>query len=203
MTWWKTLFGLQPIQQVPAPKLPHLSDNEDPLYRDAATFVLSTHRPSISAVQQHLKIGYNRAANLIQALEDDGIVSPLSTDGQRHVLSEAERIEWQARPSRHELLRQKQAEELALRSAYLHEKYNNDRVVKQILDGEVWEGMTSGELFDSWGEPEAIDQKYLKNKSREVWKYDHLGGNRYGGRVTLENGIVVGWDIKSPPPAAL
>ncbi|WP_426117105.1 hypothetical protein [Pseudomonas sp. DSP3-2-2] len=43
---------------------------------------------------------------------------------------------------------------------------------------------------------EAVDQKYLKKVSREIWKYDNQGGSRYRLRVTLENGIVVGWDKK-------
>jgi Holliday junction resolvase RusA-like endonuclease len=57
--------------------------------------------------------------------------------------------------------------------------------------------MTAAQLFDAAGEPEAVDQKYFKRFSRETWKYDGESGNRYRTRVTLENGSVVGWDIKS------
>ncbi|EIK96043.1 hypothetical protein PMM47T1_13825 [Pseudomonas sp. M47T1] len=101
------------------------------------------------------------------------------------------------RPTKAEILLQKKNEETALRLSYLLEKYNDDTVVKNIMKSLIWEGMTAAQLFDSVGEPAAIDQKYLKQVSREIWKYDSQGTNRYRLRVTLENGFVVGWDKKS------
>lgn len=99
-------------------------------------------------------------------------------------------------PSSAEIERQRKAEELALRTAYLSEKYADQSIAQAILDQKIWEGMTGAHLFGSAGEPAAIDQKYMKAKSREIWKYHHEGGNRFLLRVTLENGIVVGWDAK-------
>ena len=59
----------------------------DPLYDEAAAFVLSTRRASISSVQRQLRIGYNRAARLIEQMEAAGLVSPMGRNGQREVLA--------------------------------------------------------------------------------------------------------------------
>jgi len=58
----------------------------DPLYDQAVGVVLKTRRPSISLVQRHLRIGYNRSARLIEAMEKAGLVSPMQTNGNREVL---------------------------------------------------------------------------------------------------------------------
>jgi S-DNA-T family DNA segregation ATPase FtsK/SpoIIIE len=63
------------------------SDPEaDALYDDAVAFVMETRRPSISFVQRKFKIGYNRAARLVEAMELAGVVSPMQSNGQREVL---------------------------------------------------------------------------------------------------------------------
>jgi S-DNA-T family DNA segregation ATPase FtsK/SpoIIIE len=59
----------------------------DPLYDDAASFVLNSRRASISAVQRQLRIGYNRAARLIEQMEAAGLVSPMGRNGTREVLA--------------------------------------------------------------------------------------------------------------------
>jgi S-DNA-T family DNA segregation ATPase FtsK/SpoIIIE len=58
----------------------------DPMYDQAVAIVLQTRRPSISLVQRHLRIGYNRAARLIEQMERAGLVSPMQTNGNRDVL---------------------------------------------------------------------------------------------------------------------
>ena len=58
----------------------------DPMYDQAVEIVLKTRRPSISLVQRHLRIGYNRAARLIEQMEQAGLVSPMSGGGNREVL---------------------------------------------------------------------------------------------------------------------
>jgi S-DNA-T family DNA segregation ATPase FtsK/SpoIIIE len=58
----------------------------DPMYDQAVSVVLKTRRPSISLVQRHLRIGYNRAARLIEQMERAGMVSPMQTNGNREVL---------------------------------------------------------------------------------------------------------------------
>ncbi|MBU0622799.1 MAG: DNA translocase FtsK 4TM domain-containing protein [Gammaproteobacteria bacterium] len=59
----------------------------DALYDQAVEIVLKTRRPSISLVQRHLRIGYNRAARLIEAMEKAGLVSPMQGNGNREVLA--------------------------------------------------------------------------------------------------------------------
>ena len=62
------------------------SGESDPLYDQAVAIVLSEKRASISFVQRHLGIGYNRAANLLEAMEDAGIVSKAAASGKRTIL---------------------------------------------------------------------------------------------------------------------
>jgi DNA segregation ATPase FtsK/SpoIIIE, S-DNA-T family len=67
-----------------------LADAEsDPLYDQAVAIVLKTRRASISLVQRHLRIGYNRAARLIEQMERSGMVSAMQTNGNREVLAPA------------------------------------------------------------------------------------------------------------------
>jgi len=58
----------------------------DPMYDQAVAVVLKTRRPSISLVQRHLRIGYNRAARLIEQMERAGLVSAMQSNGNREVL---------------------------------------------------------------------------------------------------------------------
>jgi S-DNA-T family DNA segregation ATPase FtsK/SpoIIIE len=62
-------------------------DESDPLYDQAVRIVTETRRASISGVQRRLKIGYNRAARLIEAMEAAGIVSPPEHNGDRTVIA--------------------------------------------------------------------------------------------------------------------
>ncbi|WP_264169239.1 DNA translocase FtsK [Burkholderia cepacia] len=58
----------------------------DPLYDEAVAFVVRTRRASISSVQRQLRIGYNRAARLVEQMEAAGLVSPMGINGSREVL---------------------------------------------------------------------------------------------------------------------
>ncbi len=62
------------------------SEDSDDLYDEAVNFVLESRRASISAVQRKLRIGYNRAARLIESMEEAGLVSEMSSNGSREVL---------------------------------------------------------------------------------------------------------------------
>ena len=62
------------------------TESSEPLYDEAVAFVLESRRASISAVQRKLRIGYNRAARLIEAMEQAGVVSPMNGQGGREVL---------------------------------------------------------------------------------------------------------------------
>ncbi|MCP4090625.1 MAG: cell division protein FtsK [Gammaproteobacteria bacterium] len=85
---------LEEVTTGPAAPIPGLSgepksessDEDDPLYDQAVQIVTETRRASISGVQRRLKIGYNRAARLVEAMEAAGIVGPMETNGVREVL---------------------------------------------------------------------------------------------------------------------
>jgi S-DNA-T family DNA segregation ATPase FtsK/SpoIIIE len=62
---------------------------QDPLYDQAVRIVIESRKASISGVQRRLKIGYNRAARMIETMEATGIVGPLQSNGMREVLSPA------------------------------------------------------------------------------------------------------------------
>ncbi len=62
------------------------SGEKDPMYDQAVAVVLKNRKASISLVQRHLKIGYNRAARLVEDMENAGLVSAMSGSGQREIL---------------------------------------------------------------------------------------------------------------------
>jgi S-DNA-T family DNA segregation ATPase FtsK/SpoIIIE len=61
------------------------SAESDPLYDEAVKIVTETRKASISGVQRRLKIGYNRAARLVEAMEAAGLVGPLQSNGSREI----------------------------------------------------------------------------------------------------------------------
>ncbi len=82
------------------------------------------------------------------------------------------------------------------RRKQLTEKYGDPEIARRMMKRVLWQGETQEQLLESLGTPEDIDQKILKTKSKEVWKYRPSGKNRFGPKVTLDDGIVVAWDIK-------
>ncbi len=62
-------------------------EEDDPLYDEAVRFVTETRRASISSVQRKLKVGYNRAARMIESMEMAGVVTPANTNGSREVIA--------------------------------------------------------------------------------------------------------------------
>jgi len=60
---------------------------KDPMYDQAVEVVLKNRKASISLVQRHLKIGYNRAARLVEDMEKAGLVSAMNGQGQREILA--------------------------------------------------------------------------------------------------------------------
>ena len=65
----------------------------DPMYDQAVAIVLKNRRASISLVQRHLRIGYNRAARLLEQMEQSGIVSSMQSNGNRDILVPAGNVE--------------------------------------------------------------------------------------------------------------
>ena len=81
------MFSDESEQEEPGASDPGGADGEaDPLYDQAVEVVLKTRRPSISLVQRHLRIGYNRAARLIESMERAGLVSAMNATGNREIL---------------------------------------------------------------------------------------------------------------------
>ena len=64
-----------------------MNGEADPLYDEALKIVTESRRASISGVQRRLRIGYNRAARLIEEMEKTGVVGPLQPNGSREVLA--------------------------------------------------------------------------------------------------------------------
>ncbi len=64
-------------------------DESDPLYDEAVAFVTETRKASISSVQRKLRVGYNRAARLIETMEQAGVVTEMGNNGSREVLAPA------------------------------------------------------------------------------------------------------------------
>jgi S-DNA-T family DNA segregation ATPase FtsK/SpoIIIE len=75
--------GLTGLEVLPGDSI---DAEQDPLYDQAVQIVIETRRASISGVQRRLKIGYNRAARMVESMEQAGLVGPLQTNGTREIL---------------------------------------------------------------------------------------------------------------------
>lgn len=62
-------------------------EEKDVFYEDAKAFVIETRKVSVSSIQRKFRIGYNRAARLVEALEHEGVVRPMGHNGNREVLA--------------------------------------------------------------------------------------------------------------------
>jgi S-DNA-T family DNA segregation ATPase FtsK/SpoIIIE len=68
-------------------EIEELDPEEDPLYDEAVQLVTESRRASISSVQRKLRIGYNRAARMIESMEQAGVVSEMNSNGSREVIA--------------------------------------------------------------------------------------------------------------------
>jgi len=75
--------GLTGLETLPGDDV---SAEQDPLYDQAVQVVMETRKASISGVQRRLKIGYNRAARMVESMEQAGLVGPLQSNGSREIL---------------------------------------------------------------------------------------------------------------------
>lgn len=75
-------------------------------------------------------------------------------------------------------------------------KYGHTDTAHDIIRRMIWKGQTAEQLVDSLGDPIAVDSKLLQTKSREIWKYGRRGRNQFGTKITIDDGTVVGWDLK-------
>jgi DNA segregation ATPase FtsK/SpoIIIE, S-DNA-T family len=83
----QTLADGQVVGPTGLPEAGGAGDESDPLFDQAVAIVTESRRASISGVQRRLKIGYNRAARLVEAMEAAGIVSPPEHNGDRKVIA--------------------------------------------------------------------------------------------------------------------
>lgn len=82
------------------------------------------------------------------------------------------------------------------RKESIYQKYGHTENAERIINKIIWLGETSEQLSDSFGKPLDIDEQVFKTKKKEVWKYYQKSTNRYGLKITIENGVVIGWDEK-------
>jgi S-DNA-T family DNA segregation ATPase FtsK/SpoIIIE len=75
--------GLTGLEVMPGD---NVDAEQDPLYDQAVKIVVDTRKASISGVQRRLKIGYNRAARMVETMEEAGLVGPLQSNGTREIL---------------------------------------------------------------------------------------------------------------------
>ena len=72
----------------------------------------------------------------------------------------------------------------------------DEATAQRITQGEVWEGMTEAMLIDARGRPVSRDQRNIKGRVRETWKYNQTGRGRFATRIIVDDGRVIGWDVK-------
>jgi hypothetical protein len=80
------------------------------------------------------------------------------------------------------------------RRKHLTEKYGDEQIARRMMKGVIWQGETREQLLESLGKPVDIDEKVLKTKSKEIWKYRKTARNRFGLKITLDDGVVVAWE---------
>jgi len=79
---------LNSVEDDAVPDIIDSKSNDDPLYNDAVQIVMETKKTSISFIQRKLRIGYNRAANIIEAMEAKGVLSEQQSNGNREILDQ-------------------------------------------------------------------------------------------------------------------
>ncbi len=83
---------LEHSQFLPPDLANKVQSDKDELFGQAVEFVVTSRKTSISSLQRNLRIGYNRAANLMQLLEDEGVISPAESNGTRRILLTKEQL---------------------------------------------------------------------------------------------------------------
>lgn len=82
------------------------------------------------------------------------------------------------------------------RKKNIYRKYGRNETAERIIKRIIWVGETQEQLVDSLGRPCDIDQNVLKTKMKETWKYFQKSPSRFGMKIKVEDGVVVGWDEK-------
>ena len=83
---YKNEISLQEVETLSKSTNDLISDNTDDLYNKAVEIIVKQQKVSTSFIQRYLQIGYNRAARIVEKMEEDGIISEANNAGKRHVL---------------------------------------------------------------------------------------------------------------------
>ena len=83
-----------------------------------------------------------------------------------------------------------------LRRTLWMRQFEDPVMVDTMMEGRIARGMSLDMVRAVWGDPADLDETVLKTKTKHEMKYDQKGKNRFGTRVYLENGVVVGWETK-------
>ncbi len=83
---YKKEISLENLDNIRANSDDLVSDNNDELYNKAVQIIVKQQKVSTSFIQRYLQIGYNRAARIVEKMEEDGIISEANNAGKRHVL---------------------------------------------------------------------------------------------------------------------
>ena len=65
------------------------------------------------------------------------------------------------------------------RRKHLIEKYGDAEIARRLMKGIIWQGETRAQLLESLGKPVDTDEKVLKTKTKEIWKYRRTARNRF------------------------
>ena len=106
------------------------------------------------------------------------------------------KIEDQRRMAKEKGLEEEENRIKAIFQSYV-EKYGDEKIAQDIMDGEIWKEMSEEMLIDSFGDPESIDEKVTARGVKKTLKYNQVGKNRFDTKIMLVDGIVTGWDIKN------
>jgi hypothetical protein len=82
-----------------------------------------------------------------------------------------------------------------MRKTLILERYEPE-IARRILNRQIWKGMTAEQLSDSMGQPDEVDEVVTKRTQKQIWKYDQVSASRFDTRITLEGGVVVGWQMR-------
>lgn len=88
----------------------------------------------------------------------------------------------------------RQGRALARREEQLTTRFGPE-TARLIMDQQIFRGMTKEMLEESRGEPVDLEEECLRAKTKQTWKYNQVGVNRYKERIYLENHVVVGWKM--------
>lgn len=143
-----------------------------------------------------LMVRANRAAAQRRVLDASRRTEALAAEAHARVLAEEQHraavvADFEARRRR-----EAEAQEAQARAwkRELVERFGEEAAAR-LLRREIWQGMTREMLIASRGEPEAVDERVMKTKTKHTFKYERETATKFAVKVNLEDGVVVGWTL--------